>query len=299
MGTPAPSPRLRRLLPFLRWWPLVDRRTTRADLLAGLTGAMLGLPQGVAFAILAGLPPQYGLYAAMVPPMLSALFGSSLHMIAGPTNAVAILIFASLSPLAAPGSPDYISLVLTVAFLTGVFELAMGLARLGALVNFVSHTVIIGFSAGAAVLIASSQIKSFFGIAVPADASFLETLRQLVLQAGHINPYVTAVGVFTLLAGIFARRFVPRIPFMISATVLGALFAWGLSAWFGAAATGIATVGALPSQLPPLSLPDLSLESIRKAAPVALATTILSLTLAVTIGRSLAVKSGQRIDSNQ
>ncbi|MBK9606231.1 MAG: SulP family inorganic anion transporter [Betaproteobacteria bacterium] len=296
---PGASARLHRVLPFLRWWPLVDRRTTRADLLAGLTGAMLGLPQGVAFAILAGLPPQYGLYAAMVPPVLSALFGSSLHMIAGPTNAVAILIFASLSPLAAPGSPDYISLVLTVAFLTGVFELAMGIARLGALVNFVSHTVIIGFSAGAAVLIASSQIKSFFGIAVPADASFLETLRQLVLQAGHINPYVTAVGVFTLLAGIFARRFVPRIPFMISATVLGALFAWGLSAWFGAAATGIATVGALPSQLPPLSLPDLSLESIRKAAPVALATTILSLTLAVTIGRSLAVKSGQRIDSNQ
>ncbi|MBP8298340.1 MAG: sodium-independent anion transporter, partial [Burkholderiales bacterium] len=209
---------------------MVDRRTTRADLLAGLTGAMLGLPQGVAFAILAGLPPQYGLYAAMVPPVLSALFGSSLHMIAGPTNAVAILIFASLSPLAAPGSPDYISLVLTVAFLTGVFELAMGLARLGALVNFVSHTVIIGFSAGAAVLIASSQIKSFFGIAVPADASFLETLRQLVLQAAHINPYVTAVGVFTLLAGILARRFVPKIPFMISATILGALFGWGLNA---------------------------------------------------------------------
>src|SRR5712671_5242660 len=120
-------------LPFLRWWPMVNRSTLKADLLAGLTGCILGLPQGVAFAILAGLPPQYGLYAAMVPPALSALFGSSLHMIAGPTNAVAILMFASLSPLASPGSPEYISLVLTVTFLTGVFELGMGIARLGAL----------------------------------------------------------------------------------------------------------------------------------------------------------------------
>ena len=165
-ATDSPA-RLRTRLPFLRWWPLVDRRTTRADVIAGLTGAMLGLPQGVAFAILAGLPPQYGLYSAMVPPILSALFGSSLHLIAGPTNAIAILIFASLSPLAAPGSPAYISLVLTVAFLTGVFQLAMGLARLGALVNFVSRTVIIGFSAGAAVLIASTQIKFFSASAFP------------------------------------------------------------------------------------------------------------------------------------
>jgi SulP family sulfate permease len=298
-STPGSSARRQKVLPFLRWWPLVDRKTTRADLIAGLTGAMLGLPQGVAFAILAGLPPQYGLYAAMVPPVLSALFGSSLHMIAGPTNAVAILIFASLSPLVAPGTPDYISLVLTVTFLTGVFELAMGAARLGTLVNFVSHTVIIGFSAGAAVLIASTQIKTFFGIAVPADASFLETLRQLALQTGHINPYVTAVGVFTLLSGIVARKYVPKIPFMISATILGALFAFVLNHFFGAQVTGIKTVGALPSHLPPLSFPDLSLESIKKAAPVALANTILALTLAVSIGRSLAIKSGQRIDSNQ
>src|SRR5215207_495831 len=107
-----------RLLPFLRWRARVDARTTRADLLAGLTGAILSLPQGVAFAILAGLPPQYGLYAAMVPPVLAALFGSSLHMVSGPTNAIAIVIFASLSHYAAPGSPEYIGLVLTVTLLT-------------------------------------------------------------------------------------------------------------------------------------------------------------------------------------
>src|SRR4051812_22114847 len=173
----GPSP-LTRVFPFVRWWPMVNRSTLKDDLVAGFTGSILSLPQGVAFAILAGLPPEYGLYAAMIPPALAALFGSSLHMVSGPTNAIAIVILASVSQLAAPGSPEYIRLVLTITLLTGVFQLLLGFARLGALVNFVSHTVVIGFSAGAAVLIASTQIKSFFGVPIPADASFFEIVRQ-------------------------------------------------------------------------------------------------------------------------
>ncbi|TMH38270.1 MAG: SulP family inorganic anion transporter [Betaproteobacteria bacterium] len=258
--------------------------------MAGLTGAILGIPQGVAFAILAGLPPEYGLYAAMIPPALSALFGSSFQMVAGPTNAVAILLFASLTHLAPAGSPDYIRLVLTVTLLTGVFELVMGLARLGALVNFISHTVIIGFSAGAAILIAASQIKSFFGIPIPAEASFVETLRELAIQVDRINPWVTATGVFTVLFGVAARKYFPRIPFMISATVAGSLFAWALDFYLGREVTGIKTVGALPAQLPPFSLPGLSLDTIRTVAPTALATTILA-TLAISISRSLGISN--------
>ena len=293
------NPRLARILPFLRWWPLVNRESTRADLMAGLTGAILGLPQGVAFAILAGLPPEYGLYAAMVPPALSALFGSSRHMVAGPTNAVAILLFASLTHLAPAGSPDYIRYVLAVTLLTGVFELLMGLARLGALVNFISHTVIVGFSTGAAILIATSQIKTFFGIPIPAEASFLETIYQFGAQIAHLNPWVTATGVFTLVAGIAARKYLARVPFMISATVAGSLFAFVLNRLYGPEVTGIRTVGALPSHLPPFSLPDLSIDTLTKIAPTALANTILALTLAISIGRSLGIRSGQRIDSNQ
>lgn len=292
-------PSAARIFPFLRWWPMVDRHTMRADLTAGLTGAVLGLPQGVAFAILAGLPPEYGLYAAMIPAALSALFGSSLHMVAGPTNAVAILLFASLSHIAPAGSPEYIRLVLMVTLMTGLFELVMGIARLGALVNFISHTVIIGFSAGAAILIATSQLKVFFGIPIPADASFFETLHQFALQAGHINPWVTAVGAFTVLSGIAAKKYLRQIPFMIAATVAGSLFALALDAYFGSQVTGISTVGALPARLPPLSLPDLSAEVVKTVGPTALATTILALTLAVGVGRSLGIRSGQRIDSNQ
>src|SRR5437762_2959769 len=297
-STTGSSP-LARVLPFVRWWPMVNRSTLKADLIAGFTGSILGLPQGVAFAILAGLPPQYGLYAAMIPPALSALFGSSWHMVAGPTNAVAILLFASLGHFASPGTPDYINLVLAVTFLTCLFELLMGLALLGALVNFISHTVIVGFSAGAAILIAAQQLKSFLGIAIAPDASFVETLRQTALQIGEINPWVTSVGVFTIVSGLLAKRYLKKIPFMIIATVAGGVFALALDAAFGRELTRIATVGALPAQLPPLSVPDLSIDTLTKAAPTALATTILALTLGVSIGRTLGTRSGQRIDTNQ
>ena len=296
--TRAASP-LRKVFPFLRWWPRINRASTRADLLAGFTGALLGLPQGVAFALLAGLPPEYGLYAAMIPPALSALFGSSWRMIAGPPNAVAILLFASLGSIATPGSPDYISLVLTVTLLTGIFERAMGLARLGGLVNFISHTVILGFSAGAAILIAVSQIKPFVGVPIPGNVSFFETIRYFFTHLPDINPWVTAVGVFTLLFGLAARKYFPRVPYMISATIAGSLFAVLLDHFLGNAVTGIKTVGALPSHLPPFSLPDLAPDTVRKVSPVALANTILALTLAISVGRSLGIRSGQRIDSNQ
>ena len=135
-------------------------------------------------------------------------------MVAGPTNAVAILLFASLGHLASPGSADYIHLVLTVAFLTGLIELVMGVSRLGGLVNFISHTVIVGFSAGAAILIGAQQLKSFLGIPIPPDASFVQTLRQTIFQLGHINPWVTSVGLFTIVSGLVAKRYLKKIPFM-------------------------------------------------------------------------------------
>lgn len=290
---------LYKVLPFLRWWPTVGKQTARADLVAGLTGAIIVLPQGVAFATIAGLPPEYGLYAAMVPTIIAALFGSSWHLVSGPTTAISIVVFASVSPLAEPGSAQFISLVLTLTFLTGVFQLVMGLARMGVLVNFISHTVVIGFTAGAAVLIAASQIKNFFGIAIPRGAHFYEIIHQLALQIGDINPYVTSVAVATLASGILVKKFFPRIPYMIAAMVIGSLFALLLNRLFGNDATHIRTVGALPAHLPPFSLPDLSLATIKKMSSSALAITMLALTEAVSIARSVAVRSEQRIDGNQ
>ncbi|WP_087448391.1 SulP family inorganic anion transporter [Sulfuriferula sp. AH1] len=290
---------LYKVLPFLRWWPMVDKTTTKADLIAGLTGAMIVLPQGVAFATIAGLPPEYGLYAAMVPAIMGAMFGSSWHLVSGPTTAISIAVFASVSPFAEPGSAHYISLVLTLTFLAGLFQLIMGLARMGALVNFISHTVVIGFTAGAAVLIAGSQIKHFLGLQMPRGLPFYEILHQVYAQFSSINPYVTAVGAVTLVSGIVLKKLMPKM-YMILAMVIGSVVAIVINQMAGGPdVTQIKTVGALAAHLPPLTHPDLSLSAIQQVLFPALIVTMLALTEAVSISRAIAVKSEQRIDGNQ
>jgi SulP family sulfate permease len=293
------NPHLFKIFPFLRWWPMVSRDTNKADIIAAITGAMIVLPQGVAFATIAGMPPQYGLYAAMVPAIIAALFGSSWHLVSGPTTAISIAVFAAMSPLAEPGSPQFISMVLTLTFLTGLFQLILGLARMGVLVNFISHTVVIGFTAGAALLIAASQVKNFFGLDIVRGAHFHVVIEQFILQFTHINPYVTLVAVVTLAAGILAKMFTPKLPYMIVAMLVGSLLAYLLNTLEGFDTTHIKTVGALPSGLPPLSMPDLSYATIHKVLFPALIVTMLALTEAVSISRAIAVKSEQRIDGNQ
>ncbi len=288
-----------RVFPFLRWWPMVTKQTLRADLIAAITGAMIVLPQGVAFATIAGMPPEYGLYAAMVPAIIAALFGSSWHLVSGPTTAISIAVFASVSHIVEPGTPEFISMVLTLTFLTGVFQLILGLARMGVLVNFISHTVVIGFTAGAALLIAASQIKHFFGINIARGTPFYEVIHQLFLQIGDINPWVTGIGIITLASGMTARRFLPKLPYMIVAMVIGSVVAYLLNTLEGFDTTHIKTVGALPAHLPPLSHPDFSLNALHHAFFPALVVTMLALTEAVSISRSIAIKSEQRIDGNQ
>ncbi len=287
-----------KLFPFLRWWPRVTRESTQADLLAGLTGAIIVLPQGVAFATIAGLPPEYGLYAAMIPAIIAALWGSSWHLVSGPTTAISIVVFASLSPLAEPGSADFVRLAITLAFLVGLIQLVMALAKMGTLVNFISHSVVVGFTAGAAILIAASQIKHFFALEIARGSHFYEIIYAFAQQLDDINPYVTAVGLGTLVGGIVARRYMRKI-YMIVAMLFGSLLAVVLNQIFGATTTGILTVGALPTHLPPLSLPDLSLATIKQLAPSALAVALLAITEAVSIARSIGNKAQQRIEGNQ
>jgi SulP family sulfate permease len=170
---------------------------------------------------------------------------------------------------------------------------------MGALVNFISHTVVIGFTAGAAIIIASSQIKNFFGIDIPRGSSFHETIHAFALQLDATNPYVTTVGMVTLATGILARKYVPRFPYLIAAMLAGSITGWFLDRLFGPAVTHIQTVGALPASLPPLSAPDLSLVTVQHLADSALAVTMLALTEAVSIARAIAIRSEQRIDGNQ
>ncbi|MEJ2141051.1 MAG: SulP family inorganic anion transporter [Gammaproteobacteria bacterium] len=284
-----------RFMPFLRWWPMVNRDTVRSDIIAGLTGAVIVLPQGVAFAMIAGLPPVYGLYSAMVPPVIAALFGSSYHLISGPTTAISIVVFATVSQFATPGSPEYIQLALTLTLLAGAYQLGLGLGRMGALVNFVSHSVVVGFTAGAALLIATSQMKHFFGINIPAGESFIHTWIVLFSEIGEANIYATSVAVTSLVVGLVFAIFKPRWPGLLFAMIVGSLIA----AYFGADENNIRLVGEIPATLPSPSLPDLSLSTIQQLGSGALAVALLGLVEAVSIARSVALKSGQHINGNQ
>jgi SulP family sulfate permease len=281
--------------PFLNWWPRVDRASIKADAMAGLTGALVALPQGVAFATIAGMPPEYGLYAGMIPAVIAALFGSSWHLVSGPTTAASIVLFSVLAPHAEPGSAHYVSLALTLTFLVGVIQIVMGLAKLGTLVNFISHSVVTGFTAGAAILIATNQVKHFTGLAIPRGTSFTDTWSIALSHASEINTAIFAVGLATLLLGIAVKHWLPRWPYMIVAMLGGSALA-ALGAWKG---VGLPTVGALPAKLPPLSTPTLDIESIRAVASGVVAVTLLALTEAVSIARALAARSGQHVDGNQ
>ena len=285
-----------RLLPFLAWRHRVTAATLRADLAAGLLGALIVLPQGVAFATLAGLPPQYGLYGAMLPAVVGALWGSSWQLVSGPTNATSLMVSASLSALALPFSPEYARLALTLGLMIGLIKLTLGLARLGALVNFISTTVIIGFTAGAGLLIIAAQLANFFGVPPAHPASFTNALVSFARHATGIDLWAAAVGAATLLAALAARRALPRVPYMLVGMIAGSVFAYALAR---AGIAQVPTIGLLPSAFPAPSLPDFSGDTWRMLAPIAFALTVIGLTEATASARAVAARSGQRIDGNQ
>ncbi len=287
--------RISQFLPFLEWMPRVTGRSLRADLMAGLTGAVIVLPQGVAYALIAGLPPEYGLYGAIVIAIIAGLFGSSIHLVSGPTAALSIVVFSVVSGVVSPDSAEFVPFVLTVTFMAGVFQLVLGAARLGALVNFISHTVVVGFTTGAAVLIATSQLRNFFGLDMAAGQSFINTVAQFAQLLPQLNPWAVAVGALTLGTSVVVARLRPQWPSMLVAMLVGSVFATAI----GGAERGIHMVGAMPGQLPPPSTPVFSLEVMSQLAPGALAIAIIGLIEAVAISRAVATKSGQRLDGNQ
>jgi len=284
-----------RLFPFLQWLPLVNRLSIQQDFMAGLTGAVVVLPQGIAFATIAGMPPQYGLYTAMITPIIAALFGSSRHLVSGPTTAISIVVFSSISQYATPGTPEFVQLALTMTFLAGVYQFSFGVARLGALVNFVSHTVVIAFTAAAAILIATSQVKHVLGLELERGQSFAHTWYEVFVHFAQSNPYVFIIAMVTLIVALLSRLYSRRLPHLLLGLVVGSTIAF----FMGADAHQIKLIGKIPAQLPPLSSPEFSLQTIRMLAPQAFAVALLGLIEAVSIARSVATRSHQNIEGNQ
>ncbi len=277
------------------WFALVSRETLRADLNAGLTNAVVVLPQAVAFALIAGLPPQYGLYTAIVTPIVAAIFGSSRHAVSGPTTPVSLTIFAAISQLAEPGSVSYIELVLLLTFMVGVIQLGFGLGRMGVFVNFISPTVVTAFTAGAAILIAVSQVKNVTGLPISTAASVLSTGRQVFQYFWEIRIPTLCVAVFTMAAALVFNKIWPRGPYLLLSMAVGS----GFALLVGGEAAGVKFVGELPSAVPPFSPVKFDLDNMRRLLSFALAIAILGLIQALAIAKTIAAQSGQRIDINR
>jgi len=281
--------------PWKYWLPLVNKSTLKSDVIAGLTGAVFVLPQGIALALIAGLPAEYGLYAAMVVPVVLALFGSSYHMISGPATPVSVVVFAVISTMAIPGEPHFIKLALLLTFMVGVFQLVMGLVKFGNVVNFVSHTVIIAFTAGAAILIGGSQLKHFLGIDFHGTGSFVKKMWGLGGLIGDTNEVALLIGGFTLVIGFLIKTYLKKWPYMLIAMVAGSLLCYGING----AEKGIKFVGEIPGGIPIFQMPNFEIDNMRALAGKAIALALLGLIEAIAIARSIAIKSGQRIDANQ
>jgi SulP family sulfate permease len=272
------------------------RENLAPDIVAGLTVGVVLLPQAIAFPLLAGLPPTAGLYAAMVVPIIAALWGSSHHLHTGPTNTASILTLSVIIGVAAPGTPEYAAAAGLVAVMAGVIRLAMGLLRLGMLVNFVSDSVAIGFSAGAGVLIIVNQLDVLLGVARPEDPGLIGTLIGVVpqLPATHIPSLIAGVATIALIVTLQKIR--PRAPVVLLGIGIAGLASWAL----GFEQLGGSVLGTLPTGLPPPThFPMLSLDLIGQLANGALAIAVIGLVESSSISRSLAGYSGQRLDSNQ
>lgn len=283
------------LFPAIRWIRQSNSTSLRADVFAGLTNAAIVLPQGVAFATIAGLPPEYGLYTAMVTAIIAALFGSSMVMVSGPTTAISALVFASLEGFAQPGSAEFVQLALILTVLVGLFQVLAGLARLGGLVSFVSHSVITAFTAAAALLIGVSQLSGALGVTVSGGGNVVERAHK-VFEASHgAVPLAVLIAGVTLVSVALIQTYAPKLPGFLIALCLGALTAFLTDA----GNKGVEMLGAIPAALPHFDAPDFSFGAIAELAPGAAAVALVGLLEAISIGRSFAVRRGEAFSPNQ
>lgn len=277
------------------WLADVNASTLSSDLIAGLLGALLALPQSIAFATLAGLPPAYGLYAAVVPCAIAAVFGSSRHVMSGPTNANSLALFAMLVPLAAAGSPRYIEMALAVTVMVGVIQCLVGVLRLGSLTNFISPAALHGFTSGAACLIAVYALRDLVAIRGDAHGAF-NVLTEFGLRLQETDPSSLAVGLATVLTANLIKKWRPRFPFMLIGLAAGTCAAYLMTRLSG---IRVATVGSIPSALPVLHVPSVAWSDLPDLIGISAVLSIVALAQSISIAKAVAVRSGQRIDANR
>lgn len=218
---------LTKLLPFLEWFKGYNFDNFKIDFMAGITVALVLIPQSMAYAQLAGMPSYYGLYAAFLPPMVASLFGSSRQLATGPVAVVSLMTAASLEPLATAGSEGYIAYAILLALMVGVFQLSLGILRLGLVVNFLSHPVVNGFTNAGAIIIASSQLSSMFGVSVDSSEHYYQTIINVCKAAAHYTHWPTfLMGIFSFATMYLLKKFYPKVPNVLVAVAASIAIAW-------------------------------------------------------------------------
>ncbi len=310
---PSPTRRaLHRYLPALQWLPRYRRQDLVGDFIAGIIVAIMLVPQGMAYALLAGLPPQAGLYASILPLFLYGLFGTSRTLAVGPVAIVSLLTATGLTSLAEPGSAAYVQLALTLALLVGVLQAIMGLLRLGFLVNFLSHPVLAGFTSAAAIIIGFSQVKHLLGIAMPRGEAFFAQVSAAAQNLGQTNLTTLALGAGSILGLLYFKSKLGKqlkqwgVPVAVAApltksgplliVLLGTLLVWTFDLHTTA---GVAIVGAVPAGAPPLTLPTRDLVTWEGLLPTALIISFVGYMESISVAKSLASKRRQKVDANQ
>ena len=286
---------LKKLLPAWGWLSGYRRSYLTGDLSAGAVIAAMLVPQGMAYAMLAGLPPVVGLYASLVPVAVYAVFGSSRHVAVGPVAVVSLLIASQCATMAEPGSAEYVGIVLLLAVLVGAAQLLLGLARAGFLVNFLSHAVIRGFTAAAAIIIGLSQLKHLLGIPLADHHAVHRVLIELSRRLAEINWTTAIVGAVAVLVLAVGKRILKRFPMALVLVGSGILATW----LFRLDRVGVSVVGQVPRGLPPISLPPLAWGRAVALAPAAMTIVFVGFIESIAIAKWVAARERYEVDANQ
>jgi sulfate permease, SulP family len=284
-----------RVIPAVGWLRSYRRSDLPGDLTAGLTVAVMLIPQGMAYAMLAGLPPVVGLYASTIPLMVYALFGTSRQLAVGPVAIVSLLTLSGVSALAEPGTGQFIALAALLALLSGVIQLALGLLRAGFVVNFLSHAVISGFTSAAAIVIGLSQLRQLLGVPLASDQSVFGLLLEATSRLGEANPYTVGIGLGSIAVLVMARRVAPRFPAALVVVGIATVATYLLRLH----ERGVAIVGAVPSGLPAPVLPTLDTPAMVALLATAFTISFVGFMESFAVAKSIATREKYRIDANQ
>ena len=286
---------IQKIFPAFDWLRHYKRSDLKGDLSAGLVVAIMLVPQGMAYALLAGLPPVMGLYASTIPLLVYALFGSSRQLAVGPVAMISLLVLAGISDFAEPGSEQYLGFVFLLALIVGVTQFAMGLFRIGALINFLSHAVISGFTSAAAIIIILSQLNPLLGIKSSGGHSALHLFIDFVRKMGDANSITLIIGFASIALLVMVKKKSPRFP----APILVVAASIGATLLFGLDRLGVSIVGHVPGGFPAFSMPSMDIESLEILFPTALTVLFVGFMESFSIAKWVAAREKYKIDSNK